>query len=176
MAIHLSHHDEIALITLDRPEGLNALSFGMIALAAVFLPAPPALAFARPALPGSDPKTGNPALRSRGAGRRRSHRVAEPDQLLAAEEHGQALRPELRVQQGKVTEPFDGRRVTRHDLLPEFKQLSDRVGPELRLADRSRAAGAGHSRSPTAGVPVDPARSWQSRSQPSGGWVPGCGR
>src|SRR5437667_524139 len=30
MAIHLSHHDEIALITLDRPEPLNALSFGQL--------------------------------------------------------------------------------------------------------------------------------------------------
>src|SRR5260370_25903746 len=30
MAIHLSHHDEIALITLDRPEAMNALSFGQL--------------------------------------------------------------------------------------------------------------------------------------------------
>ena len=30
MAIHLSHHDEIALITLDRPEALNAWSFGQL--------------------------------------------------------------------------------------------------------------------------------------------------
>src|SRR5437764_1906450 len=30
MAIHLSHHDELALITLDRPEALNALSFGQL--------------------------------------------------------------------------------------------------------------------------------------------------
>jgi len=30
MAIHLSHRDEIALITLDRPEALNALSFAQI--------------------------------------------------------------------------------------------------------------------------------------------------
>src|SRR6058998_2081536 len=30
MAIHLSHQDEIALITLDRPEALNALSFAQI--------------------------------------------------------------------------------------------------------------------------------------------------
>src|SRR5947209_5143441 len=30
MAIHLSHHDDIALITLDRPEALNALSFAQL--------------------------------------------------------------------------------------------------------------------------------------------------
>jgi len=30
MAIHLSHHDELALITLDRPEALNALSFAQL--------------------------------------------------------------------------------------------------------------------------------------------------
>ena len=30
MAIHLSHIDEIALITLDRPEALNALSFAQL--------------------------------------------------------------------------------------------------------------------------------------------------
>src|SRR6202158_3268514 len=30
MAIHLSHHDEIALITLDRPETLSALGFGQL--------------------------------------------------------------------------------------------------------------------------------------------------
>jgi enoyl-CoA hydratase len=30
MATHLSHHDEIALITLDRPEAMNALSFGQL--------------------------------------------------------------------------------------------------------------------------------------------------
>src|SRR2546421_9715132 len=30
MAIHLSHHDELVLITLDRPEALNALSFGQL--------------------------------------------------------------------------------------------------------------------------------------------------
>src|SRR5947208_17051492 len=30
MAIHLSHIDEVALITLDRPEALNALSFAQL--------------------------------------------------------------------------------------------------------------------------------------------------
>src|SRR5690242_4618686 len=30
MAIHLSHHDELAPITLDRPEALNALSFALL--------------------------------------------------------------------------------------------------------------------------------------------------
>jgi len=30
MAIHMSRIDELALITLDRPEALNALSFGLV--------------------------------------------------------------------------------------------------------------------------------------------------
>ena len=30
MAIHMSRIDELALITLDRPEALNALSFGQL--------------------------------------------------------------------------------------------------------------------------------------------------
>ena len=30
MAIHLSHNDELAVITLDRPEALNALSFALL--------------------------------------------------------------------------------------------------------------------------------------------------